>query len=252
MGMREFKRRVNLFLNGDKALPGFHSDNVRVVKKNLGFLDEPRFKTAWEFGRDGNKHAFGKKRDVPDIRWRAHVCCWAASNALNLEGDFVEFGVNGGLVSMTVCDYLDFGKQNRSFWLFDTFAGIPTESLSGEAEEKAKRANDGLYSDVFEIAKRNFSKFANARLVRGNLPGTLDASPVGKIAYLHVDLNVAKYEKQCIERVWDRIVPGAPIVLDDYAFQGHEDQYEMWNEFTAARGHMVLTLPTGQGMIIKH
>ncbi len=75
---------------------------------------------------------------------------------------------------------------------------------------------------------------------------------MGHIAYLSVDLNVAKYEQQCIERVWDRLVPGAHIVLDDYAFVGHEDQYDMWNEFTSLKNHMVLTLPTGQGLIIKN
>ncbi|MFB9952241.1 TylF/MycF/NovP-related O-methyltransferase [Rhizobium puerariae] len=251
MGVREFKRRVNYFLNGDRSLPGFHSDNLRVVRKNIGFLDEPKFKKAWEFARDGNIKAWGKKRSVPDIRWRAHVCCWAARNALNLEGDFVEFGVNAGLLSATVCKYLDFQTLDRSFWLFDTFAGIPIEPLTGKAAIKAIKQNDGLYSDIYDIAVRNFSDFPNAKLIRGRLPETLDGTPIRKIAYLSVDLNVAQYEKECIERVWDRITSGAPIILDDYAFADHEDQYQMWNEFAALRGQMILTLPTGQGLLIK-
>lgn len=227
-------------------------DNVRVVKKNTSFLDEPRFKAAWEFSRKGNEEAWKKQGNVPDIRWRAHVCCWAAHNVSGLEGDFVEFGVHGGLLSMAICHYLDFAKADKRFYLFDTYEGIPTGDLSGEEKATADTRNGSYYFDVFAIATRNFAPFPNAVLVKGALPKTLNETPISKIAYLSIDLNSARYERECIERVWDRIVPGGHVVLDDYAFKNHEDQYDMWNEFTASRGHMVLTLPTGQGLIVKH
>ncbi|OOG65845.1 methyltransferase [Sinorhizobium sp. A49] len=252
MGFGAVKRRIRYALKGVDALPGMQMDGVRVTDKNTSFLDDPKFQAAWEFARKGNEEAWYKLGYVPDIRWRAHVCCWAAHNVANLEGDFVEFGVHGGILSMAVCHYLDFAKADKKFYLFDTYEGIPTDGLSGVDLTEADKRNSSLYFDVFKIATRNFSPFPNAVLVKGTLPTTLDATPISKIAYLSVDLNSTRYEKECIERTWDRIVPGGHIVLDDYAHKRHEDQYDMWNQFTAERGHMVLTLPTGQGLIVKH
>ncbi|MBP1882377.1 TylF/MycF/NovP-related O-methyltransferase [Sinorhizobium mexicanum] len=252
MRFRELRKRARYVAHGDKSLPGLEMDGFRVLNKNTSFLDDPKFDAAWRFAEQGNKEAWAKLGHVPDVRWRAHVCCWAALNASKLEGDFVEFGVNAGLFSMTVCDYLDFDKLNKQFYLFDTYEGIPTQGLASSEKAIAIKRNNKFYIDVYDIAKRNFARFPNASLVKGALPQTLDVTAIEKISYLSVDLNSARYEKECIERVWDRIVPGGHIVLDDYAFKDLEEQYDMWNEFTAKRAHMVLTLPTGQGLIIKH
>ena len=83
------------------------------------------------------------------------------------------------------------------------------------------------------------------------LPDTLDAVAGRKIAYLSVDLNNAPAESGVIERLWPQLSSGAIVVIDDYAFSGHDAQYSMWNAFAAKRGLMVATLPTGQGLLIK-
>ncbi|AWI57601.1 TylF/MycF/NovP-related O-methyltransferase [Sinorhizobium fredii] len=251
MGIREVKKRLRFLAEGEDSLPGYKADGFRVINKNTDFLNEPRFAAAWRFAEAGNRAAWQKRKRVPDIRWRAHTCCFAALRALKLQGDFVEFGVNAGLLSMTVCEYLNFCVLDRKFWLFDTFAGIPEGEMTVNEAMLAKQRNSGIYFDVHEIAKRNFSKFENAILVKGLLPATLDGVPIEKIAYLSIDLNVAKYEQECIERVWDRVVTGATIVLDDYAFRGCEQQNAMWNEFAAAHGQSILTIPTGQGLLVK-
>ncbi|MFO1034702.1 MAG: hypothetical protein U1E15_11705 [Hyphomicrobiales bacterium] len=41
-----------------------------------------------------------------DLRWRAHICVWAAVNASRIEGDFAEFGVDTAITSGTVAKYL--------------------------------------------------------------------------------------------------------------------------------------------------
>ena len=152
---------------------------------------------------------------------------------------------------LTVCNYLDFDKTHRNFWLFDTFAGIPTDRLEGQEIEHAAWMNEHIYFDVYEYAKLNFSPFSKATLVRGILPDTLDQAKIEKIAYLSVDLNNASAEKGCINVLWPKLVPGAIIVLDDYAFIKRVLQYDMWNEFAKSVGRAVLTLPTGQGLLIK-
>ena len=52
-----------------------------------------------------------------------------------------------------------------------------------------------------------------------------------------------------INAVQDRLSAGAHVVLDDYAFAGHEAQYRAWNDYARTRQRAILTLPTGQGLM---
>jgi len=54
-----------------------------------------------------------------------------------------------------------------------------------------------------------------------------------------------------IELLWSKLSPGAIVILDDYAFTGFESQYRAWNDFAGSQNLMILTVPTGQGILIK-
>jgi hypothetical protein len=41
------------------------------------------------------------------------------------------------------------------------------------------------------------------------------------------------------------------ILLDDYAWATHRPQKVAFDAFAAAHGRLVLTLPTGQGLMVK-
>jgi len=226
----------------------YRNDGVGVRGKNVSALQEPKFDRAFLEAMRLNSEGWGG--NVPDIRWRAHVCCWAAQNALLIPGDFVECGVHTGLLSLTVAHFVDFATLDRRFWLFDTFAGIPLDRVSDE--ERAHAAiNNQTFTDCYEFSRRNFAPYPNAHLVRGILPESLSQAFIDRIAYLSMDLNNATAEMTSIEQLWPRLSPGAIVVLDDYAFTGYEPQHEAWDQFARAHGQMVLTIPTGQGLLIK-
>lgn len=255
MKMGFFERRVARWkkrMRGFNAKPDWWYGGLGVRGRNMDWLNNDRFQKAWKFSEKGNVEGWKKVGHVPQITWRAHICCWAASNALKLEGDLVECGVHTGLLSMTVCDYLEFEKYpEKKFYLFDTYNGIPEEGLTGEGKIMAENYNKGIFYDVYDLAKENFSRYSNVELVRGVLPQSLDSVKIDKISYLSIDLNIAKYEKEVIEALWDKLVTGAMVVLDDYAFMGHVRQYEMWNEFAESKGKVIATIPTGQGLLQK-
>lgn len=229
--------------------PEYEANGLAVKNRRLDFLSEPRFAAAWAAAVEGNREGWPHK--MPDIRWRAHMACWAARHALTLEGDFVECGVHTGLLSMTVCHFLDFASVPRSFWLFDTFAGIPVDRLPEAERASAEAMNRSHYFDCWEIAQRNFAPWPNARLLRGILPESLASADLDRIAYLSVDLNSAAGERAVIDALWERLSPGAVVLIDDYAFKGHDQQYDMWNGFAAEYGRMIATLPTGQGLLLR-
>jgi hypothetical protein len=227
-------------------------DNFATKNKTLGFMHEPRFAAAYQW----SAHTAYLGKEPPwastDLRWRAHICVWVAKRALKLEGDFAECGVDTAVTSGTIVKYLDFGRLDRSFFLFDTFSGIPDVEGMTESEKDARRLlNDKFYFNSFGFVAAKMAEYRNVRLVQGVLPDTLDALAGRKISYLSIDLNNAVSEKSVMERLWPQLTPGAIVVIDDYAFGGHDPQYAMWNAFAAERDLMIATLPTGQGLLIK-
>jgi len=86
--------------------------------------------------------------------------------------------------------------------------------------------------------------------MQGFLPKSLSRVDFGKISYAHIDLNIACIEIDTINILEPHFTKGAHIVLDDYAFRGHEEQYDAWNDYVRIIGRYICTLPTGQGLII--
>ena len=76
--------------------------------------------------------------------------------------------------------------------------------------------------------------------------------PEGRpIAYLSIDLNDATYEMQVMDRLWKRMAVGGVLLIDDYGWQHSREQHDAWNRFARAQNVSILSLPTGQGLILK-
>jgi len=84
------------------------------------------------------------------------------------------------------------------------------------------------------------------------VPDTLAEFPADRrVAYLSIDMNIVLPEIATIEFFWDRLVPGAIVLLDDYGWSTHTAQKQAFDAFAQAHGTMILNLPTGQGLIIR-
>jgi hypothetical protein len=64
-------------------------------------------------------------------------------------------------------------------------------------------------------------------------------------------MNCAIPEQEALRYFWPKMESGGIIVLDDYGFSGHESQKRVADEFAVSVGAKVLSLPTGQGLILK-
>jgi len=228
----------------------FVADGFGVRKKFVPFLDDAKFDHAWrETTAMNDPHWEGK---TPDIRWRCHVCAWAATCGSRLEGDFAEFGVNTGILSSMILKTTDVSAFGKKFFLFDTFEGIPEDMASEKELAHTRELNKRYYpTSILEETKAVFAPFENVEFIVGRLPETIKGSGIKKIAYASIDLNSVAAEMAVIEEIWDMMTPGAMIVLDDYGFAGHEEQNQAWNAFAAANGRMILAVPTGQGILMR-
>ena len=211
-----------------------------VTTHNCDFTKDPAFVEAYASGE--------QQQTMDGIRWRAHTALWAAFHAQQLEGDFVECGVYRGFLSMSIVTYLDFASMpERQFHLIDTYAGLVPELVT--EEDTAAYRND--YEDCYELVKQSFAKYENVNIVRGSVPEVLPSANISKVAYLSIDMNCTQPEVDALEYFWPRLVSGGVVVLDDYGFPGHEAQKEGADRVAESVGVKVLTLPTGQGLILK-
>jgi hypothetical protein len=193
----------------------------------------------------------------PQFEWRVHVALWAAASALHVPGSFVECGVNAGFISSAIMQRLEWNTLNRRFYLIDTFDGPVLEQFSQEEVEKgrltvAERAlAAGAYVTDMERVRANYSEWQNVSIVKGAVPDVLFTQDIGAVAFLHIDMNCAYPERAALAFFWDRLSPGGIVLLDDYAYSGHERQAEAIDGAARALGGNVLSLPTGQGLIIR-
>src|SRR3712207_9415580 len=64
---------------------------------------------------------------------------WAGERSLQVDGDFVECGVNAGFISSAMMRWLDWNRVGRRFYLIDTFSGPVLEQYSSTEVELLRR-----------------------------------------------------------------------------------------------------------------
>jgi O-methyltransferase len=213
----------------------FVGDNLFTWGKNNSMLDDQAFMTAWS----------GNVADEADkiILWRRYVLACAGYHCVHLDGDFVECGCYQGVGVKTVADYLggvDFPKQ---FWAYDLFEHAPG---------MRHHAMPDHGPELFARVREKFSAYPQIKIIKGEIPAVFAANSPQRICYLHLDLNEVEAELAALESLFDRIVPGGIIILDDYEWaMGYRRQKLAEDPWFEARGYRVFPLPTGQGLVIK-
>jgi O-methyltransferase len=205
------------------------------------FRDDPTFRRAYAAGEaTGSWWGY-------DVEWRASIICWAALQGRSLDGDFVEVGVHRGGYARMVVDYVGFRTlAGKSFYLIDTYCGIPAAHRTGAAA-----LFDGVYDDCHENVLATFAPFETVRVVRGAVPEVLGTVRPERVAFLSIDLNSAEPSADALEHFWPLMVPGAVAVLDDYNFELFADQRAVLDAAAGRLGAPILALPSGQGLMVK-
>lgn len=232
---------------GDEA---FDFDGLKSVH-NHDFMGDTAFLSAY---------ARGVQAVGGDYQWfwRVHIGLWAAATAARLPGDFVECGVNRGFLSSAIMHHLDWDTTGKTFYLLDTFEGIDPRYLNaneieaGIADRNRSDIASGFYTlDLAEV-RANFSEWKNQQIVVGSIPETLVSITSSQLAFVHIDLNCTEPEVAAIDFLWSRLVTGAIVLLDDYAYRGYQPQKEGMDHWAQTRGVAIASLPSGQGLIIKN
>ncbi len=236
----EFFRGVQQALKELAPYGIFCGDNLFTIGRNLGFLDDAVFMSIFE----RNTHnADPKQQEIErTVLWRTHVLTWAARSCLKFEGDFVECACYKGTSAKIICEYLDFNNTGKHYYLYDLF-----EHEEGMDHHSMPAHGSSLYQQV----QQRFAEHPNVHVIQGSVPEALLLKAPEKIAFMHLDINSAAAEIGALEILFDRIVPGGMLVLDDYGWLAYSAQKQAEDPFFAKHGLRVLELPTGQGLVVK-
>lgn len=208
----------------------FVNDNTIAFDRSLAFLRDAPFMEAF------TKHATtGVERG---IIWRTATLVWAARQALRQEGAFVECGCYKGVSARILVDAVNL---TRPFHIYDLF----THDASMDHHSMPEHG-----PDLFSQVKARFADAPNVVVTQGRVPDSLTNAP-DKIAFLHVDMNDVDAEIGALETLFDRVVPGGVVILDDFGWLAYNRQQVAEIAWFAKRGYPVLELATGQGMVIR-
>lgn len=231
----------------------FYAEDGLYSTHNDEFRRDPAFLAAYRRGLEAS-HGVD-----PGFAWRLHIALWAARLAAASvpAGDFVECGVNAGLMSSAIMHDLGFAALPRRFFLVDTFSGPVLEQFSAEERRSGwvemverMRASGSYVTDLARV-RANFAEWPNAVVAPGAVPDILPAVTATQIAFLHLDLNCAAPEAAALAYFWPLMPPGAVVLMDDYAHHGVEAQKKCIDQWASGTRASVLSLPTGQGLIVR-
>lgn len=157
-------------------------------------------------------------------RFMAHYHLY--NEIVDLPGDVFELGVYK-LVSLihfaTFRRFLE-NDFSRKIVGFDAFGKFPRNDIRREADlqfisQWESEGGDGIsIEEANMIIKRK--GFDNIDLVlgdvRNSLPTFLDSRPEVRISLLHLDMDVAEPTKLGLDLLYEKVVPGGIIMIDDY------------------------------------
>lgn len=146
----------------------------------------------------------------------------------NLKGSIVECGCyKGGCLAVMAYMLKD---SPRKIYAFDSFEGLPEPTkkdgkkaiLYAEKKQsgKLKSINKCVASvkDIKKIFKKLKLNPKNTRICKGWFQDTIpqNKEDIGEIAILRLDGDWYESERFCLENLYDNIISGGYLILDDY------------------------------------
>jgi len=239
------KKKSTFFIVNEN---GFCDDGL-ATNHVCDFMHDEEFMRSYNEGTKKNE----LETHPTEVYYRAYILTYFAQHCISLEGDFVELGAGKGIMSKIIVENSNFGKIEKKLFLFDTFEGVPKKLGNLKEAKNIKELNKLQYNyDYYEFVKEKFSMYSNVELIKGILPESIKKISLKKISFLHIDLNNAYSEIESIKILYDKLVIGACVILDDYCYDElFREQKNAWDDFIKTKNKKILSLPTGQCFFIK-
>lgn len=141
---------------------------------------------------------------------------------LDLEGDVIECGVYRGKSLQRLARHLAERASTKMLYGLDSFGGFP--------KDKVKRVDVGRFRFLWRLRQKfliaddvparmqAFFQLAdiNGEIVKGYFAETLPRFAKSTFCFIHLDCDIYESYIECLEALWNNLVPGGVMVFDDY------------------------------------
>ena len=142
-----------------------------------------------------------------------------------LDGDILEFGVFKGTSLIQWASFREIlGRSHEQKIIgFDTFDKFPETNFEKDKDLRKQFVNEaGLNSTSKASLEKifNYKEIKNFDLIEGDilktLPNFIKENNNLRIALLHIDVDIYEPTKVILDELYDKVVDGGIIILDDY------------------------------------
>jgi O-methyltransferase len=177
---------------------------------------------------------------------RCYVLYCLLRQALAVEGDVWECGVyKGGTAAMLGAILAD-KMPAKKLYLFDTFEGMPETDAAVDWHRKGEFADTSRESVEAHVGQPGLCVIR-----QGFIPDTFAGLESARIAFAHIDVDIYRSVKDCLEFIWPRVSRGGFVVFDDYGFPACPGARAAVDDFFRGTPFVPLCLPTGQAVVFK-
>jgi hypothetical protein len=145
--------------------------------------------------------------------------------AEGIPGDFLEAGVcRGGAAILMRGLQIAHGEGDRRIWVVDSFAGVAPSASARDRDfalDFEEPHQPWLACDLATV-RSHFERYdlldEGVRFLPGWIAETLPGAPIGPLALLRLDLDLYSATLDALELLYDRVVPGGYVLVDDYGY----------------------------------
>ena len=196
--------------------------------------DEAFIRTYEHFSGRNNYHALDRRYALDQL----------TKMVTHIEGDTAECGAYKGDSSYLICRRTA-GLQKQHH-VFDSFEGLSTPA-----------PQDGTYWSRGDLAigeeaiHEGLKEFDFVVYHKGWIPEKFHEVEGRKFCMIHLDVDLYQPTLDSLRFFFDRMSPGGLILCDDYGFQTCPGAKEACDSFFSDKLEKVVSLPTGQGFVLK-
>ncbi|MEI6242175.1 MAG: TylF/MycF/NovP-related O-methyltransferase [Chlamydiota bacterium] len=185
------------------------------------------------------------------------IYCLSRQACLLQEGNFIEFGTHSGDSANFMAHILkNYDKENKSLTTIDSFEGFPATSQKEDLDVRTNKLfiyfeAGGLKSDYEQVKEKLKTHQPPVLIVKGFIPNVFQKLEEKQYCFAHIDVDLYQATFDSLSYVYEKMVPGGIILMDDYGFPMCPGARQAADNFFEDKPEIILPLPTGQAIVFK-
>jgi O-methyltransferase len=163
-----------------------------------------------------------------------------------ISGNYLEVGVWRGGSALLLGKSI--GNSSKVLYLADTFEGVVNSGPHDSTYTDGEHADTNA-ADVKRFLDENLE--APFKILVGEFPSATGHLVPGKLALVHIDVDVYESGKQILEWCTPKMSKGGVIIFDDYGFLSTDGITKLVNEATNRQDFLLIYNLNGHAILVK-